>query len=127
MTLKDSGRPGLEDVLALDDGFVHAGTAGHVVGLDGQHLLQAVRGAVGLERPHLHLTQPLAAELRLAAQRLLGDERVRTGGTGVDLVVHQVVQLQHVHDADGDLVRERIAAAAVEQARLAASPADRPA
>jgi len=42
-----------------------------VVGLDREHLLEGVRGAVGLERPHLHLAEALAAELRLAAQRLL--------------------------------------------------------
>ncbi len=117
-------QPGLEHVLALDDGLVHARTAGHVVGLDGQHLLQRVGRAVGLERPHLHLAEPLAAELRLAAERLLRDERVRTGRARVDLVVDQVVQLHHVHDADGDLVGERLAGAAVAQPRLAAAPAD---
>ena len=48
----------------------------HVVRLDGQELLQRERRAVGLERPHFHLAEPLAAELRLAAQRLLRDQRV---------------------------------------------------
>ena len=115
MTLNDSGRPGLEHVLALDDRLVHARAAGDVVGLDRQHLLQRVGGAVGLERPHLHLAETLAAELRLAAERLLRDERVRARRAGVDLVVDQVVQLHHVHDADGDLVRERLAGAAVEE------------
>ena len=37
----------------------------------------------------------------------------------VDLVVDQVVQLEHVHDAHGDVVVERLAGAAVEQHRLA--------
>ena len=37
----------------------------------------------------------------------------------MDLVVDQVVQLQHVHIAHGDRLRERFAGAAVEQARLA--------
>jgi hypothetical protein len=36
----------------------------------------------------------------------------------VDLVVHEVVQLQHVHDADGDVLLERLAGAAVEEDRL---------
>ncbi len=66
----------------------------HVVGLDGQHFLQDVGGAVGFQRPHFHLTEALATELGLAAQRLLGDQRVRAGGAGVHLVVDQVVQLQ---------------------------------
>ncbi len=40
--------------------------------------LQDVGGAEALERPHLHLTEALTAELRLTAQRLLGNQRVRT-------------------------------------------------
>src|SRR3712207_7189918 len=56
------------------------------------YLLERVRGSVRLERPHLHLSEALAAELRLAAQRLLGDERVRAGAARVDLVVHEVQQ-----------------------------------
>src|SRR5487761_1367889 len=63
----------LERVLALDDRFVHPGPSRHVVRLDGQHLLQRVRGAVGFERPDFHFSQALPAELRLAAQRLLRD------------------------------------------------------
>ena len=109
---------GLERVLALDDRLVHARAADDVVGLDGQELLQTVGGAVGLHRPHFHLAETLAAELRLAAQRLLGDQRVRPDRARVDLVVDQVVQLQHVHDADGDVVVERLAGLAVEQRRL---------
>src|SRR5437899_3438225 len=112
-------QPRLADVLALHDRLVHARAARHVVGLDGQHLLRRVSGAVGLERPHLHLAEALAAELRLAAERLLRDQRIRPGRAGVDLVVDQVVQLHHVHHADGHLVRERLAGAAVEQAGLA--------
>src|SRR2546421_613063 len=66
--LRDAG---LERVVALDDRLVRLDAADDVVRLDGQDLLQDVRGAVSLERPHLHLAKPLAAELRLAAQRLL--------------------------------------------------------
>ena len=119
-TLKDSGMPGLRDVLALDDGLVDLDAAEDVVGLDRQQLLERVGGAVGLERPDLHLAEPLATELRLTAERLLGDHRVRAGRAGVDLVVDQVVQLQDVHVADRDRLRERLAGAAVEQLRLAA-------
>jgi len=71
--------------------------------------------------PALHLAESLATELRLYRQRLLGDHRVRTGGPGVDLVVHQVVQLHDVHVANGHRVRERLATAAVEQLRLSVS------
>ena len=65
--------------------------------------------AVGLERPHFHFAEPLAAELRLAAERLLGDERVRSDRPRVDLVVDQVRQLQHVDVADGDVLLELVA------------------
>ena len=69
----------LGDVLALDDRLVGLHAPDGVVGLDRQHLLQRVGGAVRLQRPDLHLAEALATELRLAAQRLLGDERVRAG------------------------------------------------
>ena len=82
----------LGDVLALDDRLVGLDAADRVVGLDREHLLQRVGGAVRLERPHLHLAEALAAELRLTAQRLLGDERVGAGAPRVDLVVHEVEQ-----------------------------------
>src|SRR5271155_4721761 len=66
------GQSGFERVLALDDRFVHPRSSRHVVGFNREHLLQCVRRAVSLERPHFHLAEPLPAELRLAAQRLLG-------------------------------------------------------
>ena len=40
--------------------------------IDREHFLQGVGGAVSFQRPHFHLTKTLAAELCLAAQRLLG-------------------------------------------------------
>src|SRR5690606_20665894 len=107
------------DVLALDDRLVDLDASGDVVGLARQQLLQGVYRAVRLHRPDLHLTEALAAELRLTAERLLGDHGVRTGRARVDLVVDQVVELEDVHVADRDRVRERLAAAAVEEPRLA--------
>src|SRR6478736_5530450 len=53
--------------------------------------LEDVRRAIGLQRPYLHLAEALATELGLAAQRLLGDQAVRSRATGVNLVLHQVV------------------------------------
>src|SRR3954452_22072851 len=110
------------DVLALDDGLVDLHAAEHVVGLDGEQLLQGVGGAVRLHRPYLHLAEPLTAELGLTAQRLLRDHRVGAGRPGVDLVVDQVEQLQDVDVTDRDRGRERLAGAAVEQPRLAGLP-----
>src|SRR6266545_2953094 len=110
---------GLGDVLALHHGLVDLHAPQYVVGLDGQQFLQGVRGAVRLHRPALHLAEPLAAELRLTTQRLLGDHGVRTRGPCVDLVVHQVVQLQDVDVAHRDRLGERLATTSVVQLRLA--------
>jgi len=75
----------------------------HVVGLHRQHFLQRVGGAVGLQRPHLHLAEtPGRRNCALPPSGLLRHQRVRAGRAGVHLVVDQVVQLQHVHVADGD-------------------------
>ena len=123
--LEALGDAGLGDVLALDDRLVDLDPAEDVVGLDGEQLLQAVRGAVGLERPHLHLAEALAAELRLSAQRLLGDHRVRARRPSVDLVVDQVGQLQDVDEADGDRVVVGLAGAPVVERGLAVG-ADEP-
>ena len=113
--LERLGDAGVGDVLALDDGLVDLHAAGHVVGLDREQLLQGVGGAVGLHRPDLHLAEALATELGLTAQRLLRDHRVGAGAARVDLVVDEVVQLEDVHVADRDRLRERLAGAAVEE------------
>ena len=57
----------LGNVVSLDDGLVDLDPAQHVIGLDGQELLEAVGGAVRLECPHLHLAESLATELGLTA------------------------------------------------------------
>src|SRR5256885_7260168 len=114
--LRDAG---LEGVVALDDRLVGLDAADDVVRLDGQHLLQDVRRAVSLERPHLHLAEALAAELSLASQRLLGDQAVGAGRTGVDLVLDEVSQLEHVDLTDSHRLVELLAGAAVSQSDLA--------
>ncbi len=124
-TSKLAGVPASQRVLALDHRFVDLGAAFDVVALDGQQFLQDVGGTVGLQRPHFHFAEPLAAEPGLAAQRLLRDQRVGARAAGVDLVVDQVVQLEHVDVADRGLLLERFAGAAVEAAapcRGVASP-----
>src|SRR5215218_3864335 len=112
---------GLRYVLALDDGLIALDAPDPIVALYRQQLLQGMRRAVGLERPHLHLAEPLSAELRLAAERLLRDQRVRTRAPRVDLVVHQVQELQYVHVTDRDPAVERLACAPVIQRHLAAA------
>src|SRR5580693_9087403 len=65
---------GLDCRFALDDGLVDLGAAIHVVRLGRQQFLQDVCCAVCLQRPHFHLAETLSTELRLAPQRLLGDQ-----------------------------------------------------
>ena len=65
-----------------------------------------MRRAVSFERPHFHFSKTLAAELRLPSQRLLGDQGVRSDRSCVNLVVHQVRQLEHVDDPDRYLLVE---------------------
>ena len=60
-------------VIAIHDVFVHLGTAVYIVGLDGKHFLQCVRGAISFQRPHFHLTEALTTELSLTTQRLLSN------------------------------------------------------
>src|SRR6476660_3334055 len=52
------------DLFALHDGFVGLDAPKDVVRFHGEQLLEDVRGPIGLERPHLHLAEALAAELR---------------------------------------------------------------
>src|SRR5690606_6246276 len=63
-------------------------------------------------------TKALATELCLTTQRLLRDHRVRTSRARVDLVVHQVVELQEVLVTHGNRLWEWLSRAAVEQSRL---------
>ena len=81
--------------------------------------MQDVSSAISFQRPHFHLSEALPAELRLAAQRLLGDERIRPDAASVDLVVDQVRQLQHVDVAHGDRLFELLAGHAVEEVHFA--------
>src|ERR1039457_6974412 len=57
---------------AFDDGLVNLGAAIDVIGLRGEQFLKDVGCAVGFQGPHFHFAEALTAELRLAAQWLLG-------------------------------------------------------
>src|SRR6266478_303548 len=104
---------------ALDDGLVNLRAAIDIVRLCREQLLQDVRCAVSFQRPDFHFTEALAAELRLAAERLLRDQRVRPDGTRVNLVVDEMRKLEHVDVADGDRLVELVAAHTVEEVDLA--------
>src|SRR5690606_40731693 len=107
-------------VVAAYDRLVNLGTSGNVVRLHGQHFLQRIGRAVSFERPDLHLTEALATELRLTTQRLLSNEGVRSDRTRMDLVIDQVMQLQHVDVADSHITVECLTRTAIVQGNLAA-------
>ena len=107
------------DVGSLNDRLVCLDTADDIIRLHGQNLLQRVGCAVCLECPDLHFSETLAAELSLAAQRLLCNQRVRAGRTCMDLIVDQMVQLQVMHVSDRGLAVEELAGTAVAQLDLA--------
>src|SRR4029077_19014337 len=58
--------------------------------------------------------------LRLPTERLLSDERVRSYRASVNLVGHQVAELQHIDVANHHFLIERIAGPSVEKLCLAA-------
>src|SRR5216684_8165544 len=113
------GHARLDTRFALDDGLVNLRAAINVVRLRREQFLQDVRCPVSFQCPDFHFAEALAAELRLAAERLLRDERVRADGARVNLVVDEMRKLEHVDVADGDRLVELVAAHAVEEVDLA--------
>jgi hypothetical protein len=105
----------LLDGFTLDDGLVGLDAALNVVGLDGEHFLERMRRAVGFERPHFHLAEALSAELRLATERLLRDQAVGASRAGMNLVLDEVGQLEHVNHAHRNRAIKRFAGFAVVQ------------
>src|SRR5690606_38023293 len=112
------GHARLHAMVTVHDVLVHLGTAVHVIRLHSQHFLQGVGGTVGFQCPHFHLPEALTAELSLTTQRLLCNQAVGTGRTGVHLVVNQVVQLEHVHVTDSHRTIEGVTGTAVVQLHL---------
>src|SRR5271168_1644975 len=112
------GHARLNTRFALDDGLVNLRAAIDVVRLRREQLLQDVRRTVRFQRPNFHFAEALSTELRLAAQRLLGDKRVGTDGARVNLVVDKMRKLEHVDVADGNRLVELFAGHAVEEVDL---------
>src|SRR3989344_1399232 len=109
----------LLDGLALYQSFVRAAPTNGVIRFNREHLLQDVRCAVGFECPHLHFSKALTAMLCLASERLLGDEGVGTNGAGMDLILYEVEELQHVDDADCCFVIEGFPCASIVELHFA--------
>src|ERR1043166_1655842 len=77
-----------EAVVTLDDALVDARAALHIIRFDREQFLERIGSAVSFHGPNFHFAEALTAILRLAAQRLLSDERVGAHRTGVNLVSH---------------------------------------
>ncbi len=107
------GRAGFQVLHAFHDGLVCLGAPRDVVALYRQEFLEYVCRTVCLQRPYLHFTEPLPAELRLSAERLLGHERIWTDGPGVYLVVNKMSQLHNIDVTDGDPLVEPPAGAPI--------------
>ena len=122
--LKGLGHTGLRDIFTLDDGFVRLDTAYDIIGFNGQDLLQGISSTVSFQSPYLHLTETLAAELSFTAKRLLGNQRIRTGRTGMDLIIDQMMQFKVIHNADGNRACKLLAGTAVADTDLSVA-ADR--
>ncbi len=102
------------------NGFVNAGPSGHIVRFDRQEFLKGMSRAVGLKRPDLHLSQALASELSLPSQGLLGHQGIGPNRTGMDLLIHQMMQLKQVHIAHGHLMMKGITRSPVVEGGLPA-------
>ena len=68
--------------------------------------------------PKFHFSESLTAELGFTAERLLSYERVRTGGTCVDLIINEMMELEVVHDTYGYGVVEIFAGTSVAESYL---------
>src|SRR5690554_6952952 len=64
---------------------------------------------VSFQCPNFHFSETLSAELSLSAQELLSNQRIRTGGTGMNLVIHQVSQFEEIHISYSNRAVERFA------------------
>src|SRR5574337_368939 len=75
-------------------------------------------GSVRLQRPHLHLAEPLSTELGLAPRSLLSDQRVGTNGASVNLIIYEMSQLHEVDITDRHLLMERLPGSSVVENSL---------
>src|SRR5208283_1881128 len=114
------GYSGFQYWIAFYNGLIHAGPSADVVALHGQEFLQCMSSAVRLQRPHFHFTKPLAAELGLAAERLLCYERVWSDRAGMYFVGNKMMQFQHIHASNRNRPLERLTCLPIVQGYLSA-------
>ena len=69
--------------------------------------------AVTQKRPNFHFSESLSPTLRLSAKWLLCDERVRTNGAHMNLILHHMMKLHNIHIPDRYRLIERFSGAPV--------------
>src|SRR3989338_7762263 len=77
-----------------------------------------MRSTVSLECPDFHFSKTLSSELCLSSKRLLGDKRVRSNRSLVNLILDHVSKFKDVHVSHTHLVIEWIACATVVKRHL---------
>ncbi len=78
--------------------------------------------SVGLHCPDFHFPETLSPELSLSPEGLLGHKGIRPDGTGMNFVVHQMMQFEHVHGSHCDCLIERLAGTPVIERGLGCFP-----
>ena len=75
---------------------------------------------MSFQRPHFHLPEALSTHLGFTAERLLSNQGIRSGGAGVSLVLHHVMQLENIAYTNHCRLFIRKAGAAISESDLAA-------
>src|SRR5690606_26973625 len=96
------------DIIAFHDRFISFRAADDIIRFQRQQFLQYVGGTICFECPYLHLTKTLPAKLCFTTQRLLCNKTVWPDGTCVHLIVHHVVQFDHVDNTHCCLLVEAL-------------------
>ena len=71
--------------------------------------------AVTFQGPNLHFTKSLTAKLSFPAEWLLGNQGVGTSRPGMHLIIHKVMQFQHINVTDRDFPIKRPTSLTVQQ------------
>ena len=104
--------------ITLDDRFVGLRRARGRRQIDGEDLLEDVRAPEGFESPDFPSPRALTTVLSLTTEWLLRDERVRTDGASVHLVIDHVTELQEVGHTDRSGLVELLTRTTVEEVGL---------
>src|SRR3989338_8631639 len=95
--------------------IVDSGAAKNIVRFNCEHFLKRMRCAISFKRPYFHFSESLAASLGFSAERLLGNQRIRTDGAHMNFIFHHMLKFKHINLPDGNILVELLARSPVEQ------------